>query len=129
MPHPSIFLACLSAVSYTHLEIDATCDKISIIKEGRLISSFVADELRHNEKKTYKLHFHTKEDFINFMEAAKGEMCIRDRSIYKASIMPFKNFRNYQKLIYFYLFTKKIFQKTKECPNLQTLFQLSLIHI
>ena len=59
--------------SHIFSEIDATCDKISIIKEGRVISSFVADELRHNEKKTYKLHFHTKEDFINFMEAAKGE--------------------------------------------------------
>lgn len=52
--------------SHIFSEIDATCDKISIIRDGRLISTFVADDLRHNETKTFKLEFNTKEDFEKF---------------------------------------------------------------
>ncbi|EQB88802.1 ABC-2 type transport system ATP-binding protein [Clostridium punense] len=52
--------------SHIFSEIDATCDKISIIKDGRLISTFVADDLRHSETKTFKLEFNTKEDFEKF---------------------------------------------------------------
>jgi ABC-2 type transport system ATP-binding protein len=52
--------------SHIFKEIDATCDKISIIKDGRLVSSFVADELRHNEKKTFKMEFNTRESFERF---------------------------------------------------------------
>ena len=52
--------------SHIFNEIDATCDKISIIKDGRIISTFVADELRHNEVKTFEIEFLTKEDFEGF---------------------------------------------------------------
>ena len=52
--------------SHIFSEIDATCDKISIIKDGHLISTFVADELRHNESKTFKIEFNTKGDFERF---------------------------------------------------------------
>jgi ABC-2 type transport system ATP-binding protein len=52
--------------SHIFSEIDATCDKISIIKEGRLISTFVAEELRHNESKTFKIEFNTKDEFERF---------------------------------------------------------------
>ncbi|MEK5246982.1 ATP-binding cassette domain-containing protein [Bacillus sp. FSL R9-9530] len=52
--------------SHIFNEIDATCDKISIIKDGRLISTFVADELRHNEEKTFKVEFSSKEVFERF---------------------------------------------------------------
>lgn len=52
--------------SHIFSEIDATCDKISIIKDGRLISNFIADDLRHNESKTFKLEFNTKEGFESF---------------------------------------------------------------
>ena len=52
--------------SHIFSEIDATCDKISIIKDGVLISTFVADDLRHNESKTFKLEFNTKKEFESF---------------------------------------------------------------
>lgn len=59
--------------SHIFSEIDATCDKISIIKDGRLISTFVADELRHNESKTFKIEFSTKEDFESFISKVVKE--------------------------------------------------------
>lgn len=57
--------------SHIFSEIDATCDKISIIKDGRLVSTFVADELRNNENKTFKLEFITNDDFVRFTNQVK----------------------------------------------------------
>jgi ABC-2 type transport system ATP-binding protein len=47
--------------SHIFSEIEATCDKISIIKDGRLVSSFVADELRQSMEKTYSVIFQSAE--------------------------------------------------------------------
>lgn len=47
-------------------EIDATCDKISIIKDGRLISTFITDELHHSQEKTFEIEFITTEVFKRF---------------------------------------------------------------
>lgn len=54
--------------SHIFSEVDATCDRIAIIKEGKLVSTFVADDLRHNESKEFKIEFSTKEDFERFRE-------------------------------------------------------------
>jgi len=54
--------------SHIFNEVDATCDRISIIREGRLVSTFVADDLRHSERKEWKIEFSTKEDFERFRE-------------------------------------------------------------
>jgi ABC-2 type transport system ATP-binding protein len=52
--------------SHIFNEVDATCDKISIIKDGRLISTFVPDELRSSTSKTFKFEFNIKEQFERF---------------------------------------------------------------
>lgn len=52
--------------SHIFTEIDATCDRIAIIKDGRLVSTFVADDLRHNSSKTFKLEFSSNEEFTRF---------------------------------------------------------------
>jgi len=52
--------------SHIFSEVDATCDRISIIKDGHLISTFVADDLRHASSKTFKLEFNSKEEFERF---------------------------------------------------------------
>jgi len=59
--------------SHIFSEVDATCDKISIIKDGRLVSSFIADDLRHNESKTYKLEFNNKPEFDRFVAETKSQ--------------------------------------------------------
>lgn len=55
--------------SHIFSEIDATCDRIAIIKDGRIVSNFVADELRHKETKTFKLEFVQKKDYDRFIKA------------------------------------------------------------
>lgn len=53
--------------SHIFSEIDATCDRIAIIKDGRIVSNFVADDLRHQETKTFKLEFKTAADYQAFI--------------------------------------------------------------
>ncbi len=55
--------------SHIFAEIDATCDRISIIKEGRIVSTFIADELRYNESKTFEVEFVNINDFDGFTTA------------------------------------------------------------
>lgn len=55
--------------SHIFAEVDATCDRIAIIKDGRLVSTFVADDLRHNENKTFKIEFADSEGLARFRQA------------------------------------------------------------
>lgn len=52
--------------SHIFNEVDATCDRIAIIKDGRIISTVVADDLRHNESKTFKVEFNSANEFNRF---------------------------------------------------------------
>jgi ABC-2 type transport system ATP-binding protein len=67
--------------SHIFSEIDATCDKISIIKDGHLISSFVANDLRHNEIKTFKLEFKSEEAFNRFNQDVNAQQEIEVLSL------------------------------------------------
>ncbi|MCL2353692.1 MAG: ABC transporter ATP-binding protein [Defluviitaleaceae bacterium] len=58
--------------SHIFSEVDATCDKISIIKDGRLVSSFVAADLKHSENKTFKIEFGNNQEFERFCADAKA---------------------------------------------------------
>lgn len=53
--------------SHIFSEIDSTCDRIAIIKDGRIVSQFVADDLRHASRKYYTVTFAdaaSKNDFL-----------------------------------------------------------------
>ena len=53
--------------SHIFSEIDSTCDRIAIIKDGRIVSQFVADDLRHASRKYYAVTFAdaaSKKDFL-----------------------------------------------------------------
>ncbi len=43
--------------SHIFSEIDSTCDRIAIIKDGRIVSQFVADDLKHASRKYYTVVF------------------------------------------------------------------------
>lgn len=48
--------------SHIFSEVDATCDRIAIIKDGKIVSEFIADDLKHQENKIYNVTFATKDD-------------------------------------------------------------------
>lgn len=52
--------------SHIFSEVDATCDRIAIIKDGVLVSTIVADTLRHNEDKVFKVEFSDAQEYERF---------------------------------------------------------------
>ena len=52
--------------SHIFSEVDATCDRIAIIKDGKIVSEFIANDLKHNNNKNYLIEFATKNDLEKF---------------------------------------------------------------
>ena len=57
--------------SHIFSEIDSTCDRIAIIKDGRIVSEFVADDLKHASRKFYQVGFATQADKQSFRDRAR----------------------------------------------------------
>ncbi|NMA36773.1 MAG: ABC transporter ATP-binding protein [Papillibacter sp.] len=55
--------------SHIFSEVDATCDRIAIIKDGRIVSDFPANELKHASQKNYLITFADEEGFSGFNTA------------------------------------------------------------
>lgn len=60
--------------SHIFSEVDATCDRIAIIKDGVLVSTIVADSLRHNEEKVFKVEFDSETEYFRFLANTKLEL-------------------------------------------------------
>lgn len=75
--------------SHIFSEVDATCDQIGIIKDGHLISQFEADSLRHNNTKTYRIHFATPDEYARFSKENVAISCgaILERHDYSSVIL------------------------------------------
>ena len=52
--------------SHIFSEVEALCDRIAIIKEGRLVSVIDADEVKHGLKNIFTVEFETDEDYAAF---------------------------------------------------------------
>lgn len=53
--------------SHIFSEIDSTCDRIAIIKDGKIVSEFIADDLKHASRKYYTVafkNFAAKKEFL-----------------------------------------------------------------
>ncbi len=48
--------------SHIFSEVEATCDRISIIKDGRIVSTFETNAIKHNENKNYEVVFKNLKD-------------------------------------------------------------------
>ena len=53
--------------SHIFHEVDACCDRISIIKDGRIVADFVADELKNRSTKIYRISFNDKDSYDAFV--------------------------------------------------------------
>ena len=57
--------------SHIFSEVDATCDRIAIIKDGEIVSEFIANDLKHARTKFYKIVFESKADCKKFCKGYK----------------------------------------------------------
>lgn len=58
--------------SHIFSEVDATCDRIAIIKDGRIVSTFIANDLKHATTKYYNIKFDGAESFKKFCNECKS---------------------------------------------------------
>ena len=56
--------------SHIFSEIDSTCDRIAIIKDGKIVSQFVADDLKHASRKYYTVTFANEAEKAAFLQKA-----------------------------------------------------------
>lgn len=57
--------------SHIFSEIDSTCDRIAIIKDGKIVSEFVANDLKHASRKFYGVEFATEKGREAFVKEAR----------------------------------------------------------
>lgn len=60
--------------SHIFSEVEALCDNIAIIKDGKIVSIIKADDVKHNLRKTFKLTFDSKTTYQNFLKNEKFEI-------------------------------------------------------
>lgn len=58
--------------SHIFSEIDSTCDRIAIIKDGKIVSEFIANDLKHASKKYYDVTFANASAKQAFLEQSKS---------------------------------------------------------
>lgn len=63
--------------SHIFSEVDATCDRIAIIKDGKIVSEFKADDLKHAENKTFKISFKDNNNLSLFLKEIKDKNSIK----------------------------------------------------
>lgn len=68
--------------SHIFSEVDATCDRIAIIKDGKVVSEFKSSDLKHNNNKIYKISFATPSDKESFLSVvcASETMVLLDQT-------------------------------------------------
>lgn len=59
--------------SHIFSEVDSTCERIAIIKDGRIVSEFKADDLKHASLKQYRIVFDKQEEYLKFKESYNKE--------------------------------------------------------
>lgn len=58
--------------SHIFSEVDATCDRIAIIKDGKIVSEFIAADLKHKQDKIFRVEFKTKEEKLKFKQESEA---------------------------------------------------------
>lgn len=54
--------------SHIFNEVEALCDRIAIIKEGKIITVVDAQQVKHYKRKTFEISFQTQQDYETFKE-------------------------------------------------------------
>ncbi|MDD3171489.1 MAG: ABC transporter ATP-binding protein [Bacilli bacterium] len=89
--------------SHMFSEVDATCDTISIIKDGKIVSKFASDDLKHAKKKFYDLYFAKEEEYQDFCNDQRKDsfITIISRDDFKKNVFISTNDEEINKVIAF----------------------------
>lgn len=90
--------------SHIFSEIDASADRIGVIKDGKIVSIFKASDLKHNQLKTYYVNFYDHNEYQDFKN-------LKDDAI------KIINFDDKNKQIVLHIYDKDINKLTKILEN------------
>lgn len=90
--------------SHIFSEIDASADRIGVIKDGKIVSIFKASDLKHNQLKTYYVNFYDQNEYQDFKN-------LKDDAI------KIINFDDKNKQIVLHIYDKDINKLTKILEN------------
>lgn len=97
--------------SHIFNEVEATCDRIAIIKDGRIVSEFETNFIKHNENKEYEIEFETLSDLKNFVKISPkghtvkgvvkkmGVMTVDEKNLTASIVLRDENVNNFLELI------------------------------
>lgn len=85
--------------SHIFSEVDATCDRIAIIKDGKIVSEFIADDLKHKEDKIYKIEFASKQEKLKFISETKDSDKFKVKNDSELTALVFVNDKNINHLL------------------------------
>ncbi len=80
--------------SHIFKEIEDTCDLISIIKDGKVITTFDGDKIKHSKNKSYKCKFVDGNDMQAFLESIKKHPLYsraKNKAFYVSKVESYKN--------------------------------------
>lgn len=67
--------------SHIFSEVDSCCDRIAVIKDGHIVSQFIADDLKHKSTKRYRLEYQN----VSLADSAMSQML---KEGYKVTLSP-----------------------------------------
>lgn len=73
--------------SHIFSEVDATCDRIAIIKDGKIVSDFIANDLKHASQKNYEISFTDGNNYNNFIKNKSETFKIINRDPKKNTVI------------------------------------------
>jgi ABC-2 type transport system ATP-binding protein len=74
--------------SHIFYEVDETCDRIAIIKDGKIVDTFIADKLKNPDDKEFDLTFANAEGFSAFMKTSYKITSSNDKSYGIKTLVP-----------------------------------------
>ncbi len=66
--------------SHIFEEVAKVCNRIGTLKNGELINEVTIEEIKHSNRKTYKIEFRSNEDFDGFMTETKFKTNVQTRA-------------------------------------------------
>ncbi|MDR1393589.1 MAG: ABC transporter ATP-binding protein [Bifidobacteriaceae bacterium] len=66
--------------SHMFSEVQAVCDRVAVIKDGRIVSTVRVDDIRHSETKTYRIKFAALPDFGAFLTGGGIQVVFADQA-------------------------------------------------
>ncbi len=71
--------------SHIFEEIESTCDKVALIRNGKLVSIADMNQIRHHNIKTYQIRFKTKKDYQSFLSLSYSVIETKE-NVFQATI-------------------------------------------